>query len=185
SPRAGIVVERTATAGETVDAGAPLYTLADVSEVWIDLAIPRGDQYRVRLGQPVTLHPEDGPDASGTIAWLSLLRSAETQPLTDRVVLPYADGRWHPGLFVKADIAIATAAVPVAVKASAVQTLNGSDVVFSQHGDVYRARPVELGRRRGEWIEVLQGLSAGEPYVTENSFLIKADLGKSAASHDH
>ena len=58
-------------------------------------------------------------------------------------------------------------------------------VVFSQHGELYQARPLELGRRGGGFIEVLKGLKAGERYVTENSFLIKADILKSGASHDH
>ena len=57
--------------------------------------------------------------------------------------------------------------------------------MFSQHGEVYQARPLELGRRSGDRVEVLKGLSAGETYVSEGSFLIKADIGKSGASHDH
>lgn len=185
SPRSGLIVARGAAVGETVEAGTALYTVADVSEIWIELAIPRGDQTRVRLGQPVELHPDGGPDASGTIAWLSPLGSAETQTLTARVVLPNPDGHWHPGLFVKADIVIATTEVPVAVKTSALQTLANSPVVFAQHNDTYQSRPVDLGRRTSQWVEVRHGLSAGERYVTENSFLIKADIGKSAAAHDH
>ena len=93
--------------------------------------------------------------------------------------------RWHAGLFVKAEITLSEATVPVAVKASALQTLFDFTVVFSQHGDLYQARPLELGRRSGAYVEVLKGLKAGERYVTENSFLIKADIGKSGASHDH
>lgn len=185
APRAGIIVERAATAGEAVAEGASLYTIADLSDVWIDLNISRGDQSRVRAGQPVVLHVDGGPDTAGTIAWLSPLGSAETQTLIARVNLPNTDGRWHPGLFVKADITVATHDVPVAVKESALQTLFDFDVVFSQHGDLYQARPLELGRRHGGWVEVLKGLKAGESYVIENSFLIKADIGKSGASHDH
>lgn len=185
APRAGIIVERAAAAGETVAAGAPLYTIADLADVWIDLAIARGDQPRLRPGQPVTLRSEDGPPATGTVAWLSPLGSAETQTLTARVVLPNPDGRWRPGLFVKADVTVATTDVPVAVPESALQTLHDFTVVFSQHGDLYQARPLELGRRSGGQVEVLKGLRAGELVVTENSFLIKADIGKSGASHDH
>ena len=185
SPRAGIVVDRSAAVGETVAEGAPLYTVADVSEIWIDLAIPRGDHPRVRLGQTVHLHSDGEPDVTGTIAWLSPLGSAETQTVTARVVLPNPDGRWHPGLFAKADIVVATTDVAVAVKESALQTLADATVVFTQQGDVYQARPVATGRRSAGWVEVREGLRAGERYVTANSFLLKADLGKSGASHDH
>jgi cobalt-zinc-cadmium efflux system membrane fusion protein len=58
-------------------------------------------------------------------------------------------------------------------------------VVFSRHGDVYQGRPVRLGRRSGEYVEVERGLAAGETYVTEGSYLIKADIAKAGASHDH
>ncbi len=185
APRAGTIIARTATAGETISEGAALYTIADLSEVWVDLYIPRGDQPRVRPGQIVAIHSEGVADAAGKISWLSPLGSAETQTITARVVVSNPDGRWRPGLFVKADITVATAEVPVAIRESALQTLFDFDVVFSQHGDLYQARPLELGRRSGGWVEVLTGLRAGELYVTANSFLIKADIGKSGASHDH
>jgi len=129
---------------------------------------------------------DDGaPAAAGPIAWLAPTSSSEAQTLVARVVLPNPDARWRPGLFVKADITLATHAVPVAVRESALQTLFDFTVVFTQHGEVYQARPLELGRRSGGYVEVLKGLAAGERYVTENSFLIKADIGKSGASHDH
>lgn len=186
APLAGVIIEREVHTGQTVAEGAMLYTIADLSEVWIDLQIPKRDQARVKLGQNVTLHADDGgPATTGTISWLSPFGDAAAQTLTARVVLPNPDARWRPGLSLKADIAIAEATVPVAVKESGLQTLFDFTVVFSQHGDVYQARPLELGRRSGGYVEVLKGLAAGERYVTENSFLIKADIGKSGASHDH
>jgi cobalt-zinc-cadmium efflux system membrane fusion protein len=58
-------------------------------------------------------------------------------------------------------------------------------VVFGRYGNYLEARPLELGRSDGKMIEVLEGLSAGEKYAGGNSFAIKAELGKSGASHDH
>jgi len=186
APLAGVIIEREVHAGQTVAEGATLYTIADLSEVWVDLQIPKRDQARVKLGQAVTLHADDGgPATPGTISWLSPFGDAAAQTRIARVVLANPDARWRPGLSLKADIAIAEAAVSVAVKESGLQTLFDFTVVFSQHGDVYQARPLELGRRSGGYVEVLKGLAAGERYVTENSFLIKADIGKSGASHDH
>ena len=186
APLAGVIVEREIHAGQTVAEGATLYVIADLSEVWVDLAVPQRDHTRVHVGQTVTLHADDGgPATSGTLAWLSPFSDAATQTLTARVVLPNPDARWRPGLSVKADLAVAEYPVAVAVKESGLQTLFDFTVVFSQHGEVYQARPLELGRRSGGYVEVLKGLAAGEPYVTANSFLLKADIGKSAASHDH
>ena len=186
APIDGIVVERAVTAGETVGEGAGLYMIADLAEVWIDLNIQKRDQARVKVGQAVTIQADDGgPEATGRLTWLSPLGSVESQTLSARVVMPNADGRWRPGLFVKGAVTVAEIPVPVAVKESGVQTLFSFTVVFSQHGELYQARPLEIGRRSGGYVEVLKGLKAGELYVTENSFLIKADIGKSGATHDH
>lgn len=186
APIAGLIVDRDASAGETVADGTSLYTIADLSEVWVDLNVPKRDQARVRVGQSAVIHADDGgPDATGRIAWISPVSSPEAQTLIARIVLPNPDQRWRPGLYVKAAITLAEETVPIAVQESALQTLFDFTVVFSQHGDLYQARPLELGRRGGGYVEVLKGLRAGERYVTENSFLIKADIGKSGASHDH
>ena len=186
APIAGIIVDRDVNAGETVIDGAALYTIADLAEVWVDLNVPKRDQARVQVGQSATIYADDGgSEATGTISWISPVSSAEAQTVIARVVLANPNQRWRPGLFVKAAITLSEASVPVAVKESALQTLFDFTVVFSQHGDLYQARPLDLGRRGGGYVEVLKGLSAGERYVTENSFLIKADIGKSGASHDH
>jgi cobalt-zinc-cadmium efflux system membrane fusion protein len=186
APIAGFIVDRAVNAGETVPDGAVLYTIADLATVWVDLNVPKRDHARVQIGQSAVIHSDDGgAEATGIISWISPVSSAEAQTLVVRVVLPNPDQRWRPGLFVKAAIRLATAHVPVAVKESALQTLFDFTVVFSQHGELYQARPLELGRRSAGFVEVRKGLQAGERYVTENSFLIKADIGKSGASHDH
>ena len=186
APITGVIVDRDGHAGVTVADGAGIYHIADLADVWIDLSIPKRDHARAQIGQAVIIEAEDGGlPARGTIAWISPTASAEAQALTARVVLPNSDHRWHAGLFVKASIILSETAVPVAVKESALQTLFDFTVVFSQHGEIYQARPLRLGRRSGGFIEVLKGLRAGEGYVTENSFLLKADIGKSGASHDH
>ena len=186
SPGAGVVIARTAAVGDGVAEGAVLYTIAALDRVWVEFEIPRKDLARVKAGQAVVLHADDGGEAaSGVIASVSPIVSAETQTAIARVVVPNPDGRWRPGGFVKGAIALSAARAPVTVKVSALQSLFGFDVVFSQHGEVYQARPLEIGRRTGDRAEVLKGLAAGETYVSEGSFLIKADIGKSGASHDH
>ncbi|TFH28902.1 MAG: hypothetical protein E4H00_07960 [Myxococcales bacterium] len=75
--------------------------------------------------------------------------------------------------------------MPIAVKVTALQTIRDWTVVFAQFGDLFELRPIEIGRRDDEMVEVLSGLHAGQRYVSDNSFILKAELGKSAASHDH
>ena len=186
SPGAGVVIARSVAVGDGVAEGAVLYTIAALDRVWVEFEIPRKNLARVKAGQSVVLHADDGGEAaSGVIASVSPIVSAETQTAIARVVVPNPDGRWRPGGFVKGAITLSAARAPVTVKVSALQSLFGFDVVFSQHGEVYQARPLELGRRTGDRVEVLKGLAAGETYVSEGSFLIKADIGKSGASHDH
>ena len=75
--------------------------------------------------------------------------------------------------------------MPLAVSVAGLQRFRDFDVVFEQVGDVYEARPLELGARDAEFAEVTGGLAAGTRYVTAQSFLVKADIEKSGASHDH
>ena len=98
---------------------------------------------------------------------------------------PNADANFRPGQFVRASITVDEYDVPLAVRPSALQKFRDFDVVFARVGDDYEVRMLELGRSDAQYVEVLAGLRPGEVYVTENSYLIKADIEKSGASHDH
>ena len=95
------------------------------------------------------------------------------------------EGRWRPGLFVTIEIIQEEVKVPVAVAADAIQTFRDWSVVFVQYGALFEARPLELGRNDERWVEVVHGLLPGERYVTHNSFILKADMGKAGSTHDH
>jgi cobalt-zinc-cadmium efflux system membrane fusion protein len=86
---------------------------------------------------------------------------------------------------VGASIRVAEHDVPLAVKRSGLQPFRDFTVVYAQIGDEYEVRMLELGRQDHTWIEVLGGLAPGTRYVTENSFVLKADVEKSGATHDH
>ena len=76
-------------------------------------------------------------------------------------------------------------AAALAVDQRALQRFRDWDVVFIQVGDAYEIRPLTLGRRDAKFVEVIDGINLGDTYVVEQSFLIKADIEKSGASHDH
>ena len=95
------------------------------------------------------------------------------------------DGALSPGLLVAGDIVVETFDVPLAVENRALQSFRDWSVVFIQVDDTYEIRPLELGTSDGTLTEVLEGLQAGDRYVVDNSYLIKADIEKSGASHDH
>ena len=102
-----------------------------------------------------------------------------------RVALDNTAGALFPGQFVTGEIEVARYTAPLAVKREGLQAFRDFTVVYAKVGEQYEVRMLELGRQAGEWIEVLGGLDAGTEYVTKNSFIIKADIEKSGASHDH
>ena len=102
-----------------------------------------------------------------------------------RASIDNPDGHWRPGMHIKADVQVAQQQVGLAVRSTALQTFLGMPVVFARYGNTFEVRMVELGETDGEFIEVLAGLKPGTEYVTGNSFLIKADILKDGARHDH
>ena len=105
--------------------------------------------------------------------------------MTGRVVSPNKKRLWRPGMYVTVDLVQATRKVPLAVAMDAIQTIRDWSVVFIKVGNRYEARPLELGENDGTRVEVLSGLELGTEYVHKNSFVVKAEIGKSAATHDH
>lgn len=182
----GTVIKKHVTPGEFAGEGEDIYVVADLTTVWVDLDIYRQDFDKLRVGQEVLLDAGEGvPPARGTVAYISPFGAENTQTMLARVVLPNPTGRLRPGLFIGGEVVIAEVTVPLAVRSAAVQKLRDWDVVFVRDGDLYEGQPVELGRRDAGWVEVLAGLVPGQEYVAANSFILKADVGKSGASHDH
>jgi cobalt-zinc-cadmium efflux system membrane fusion protein len=126
-----------------------------------------------------------GTEVEGKIVYVGSLVGGEARSAVARVVLPDPGRRWRPGLFVTAVVVQEEVTVPVAVKREGLQKFRDWDVVFVRVGNLFEARPLELGRKDGEWVEVLSGLDSGEKYASANSFILKADVGKAGASHDH
>jgi len=183
---AGTVIEKNAVPGEFAATDAPLYVVSDLGRVWADLQVHRRDTERLRVGQSAVLDAGDGSEpALARVDYVSPLGSFDSQSSLARVVVDNASGRWRPGLFVSARVAVETVQTPVAVRTSALQRVRDWDVVFLSDGDSYEAQPVELGLGDGAWTEIRAGLTAGQPYVASGSFILKADVGKSGASHDH
>ena len=184
APIAGVITERTAHAGEQTG-GRRLFTIVDTSVVWADLAVFPAERARVGVGAQVIVTPATGgAPQSGTISNINVLAAAN-QAVTARVVLDNGDGALAPGTYVTAEIRVAEHAVPLAVRRSGLQSFRDFTVVYAQIGDEYEVRMLDLGRQAGPWAEVLGGLDPGTVYVTEGSYVLKADVEKTGATHDH
>ena len=184
APISGTITERNANAGEPT-AGRRLFTIIDPSNVWVKLAIFPSALRQVQVGAPVTLFPASGGSAvTGAIDHMNIVADSN-QSVMARVVLENAARQFFPGSYIRAQIQVAAYGVPLAVKREALQAFRDFTVVYAQIGDEYEVRMLDLGRQDDEWIEVLGGLDPGTRYVTTNSYLVKADIEKSGASHDH
>lgn len=185
SPIAGLVMERHVSAGESVEQQA-LFTVSDLATVWAELLVFPADVARLRVGQPVSVHSADGAlRAASTISHIAPAGDRNTQAIVVRVPLANDERQWRPGLGVSADIAVAENEVPVAVRSTALQTLDGERVVFIVTDGGYEPRAVVTGRGDDLHTEIVAGLKAGERYVATDSFVVKAELEKSAAGHEH
>ncbi len=186
SPLSGVIINKHVSKGEAVTSDDTLFVLADLSEVWVEFTVYPRQLSSVTVGQSVSVEIESlHQTIPGTVAWIGPLVGDETRSAKAYVTLKNPDRILRPGLFVTVKIENTRAQIPVAVKRSAIQTYNNWQVVFIRVGEEIEVLPIETGRQDAQWIEVIQGLEAGVDYVSTNSFLLKAELGKSSASHDH
>jgi cobalt-zinc-cadmium efflux system membrane fusion protein len=183
---AGTIIDRQIALGEYVTEQKVAFTVADLSTVWVDFAVNRRDLKRVQAGDKVLVDPSDGdPPLEAAISYLSPVGNADTQSGLARAVLPNGDRRFRPGLFVTGRLILSAKNAPVAIRLSALQTIENRTVAFVRDGDKFEARDLELGDRDAEWVDVLFGVSEGEIYAAKNSFIIKAELAKGSATHEH
>lgn len=182
APIDGIVVKLHANPGEFAS-DQHLMTIADYSKVWVDLNVFPRDALRIQANQPVTIRM--GPSSGqSTVRYLNP-GDGKSPNVIARVPLDNPNKLWTPGLLVEGNVTVAKFPVPLVVDNRAVQSFRDWQVVFIKVDNTYEIRPLELGRSDGHFTEVLAGLNPGDHYVVENSYLLKADLEKSGASHDH
>lgn len=184
APIGGVVLARHTNAGDVAGA-EPLFEIADLSELWLELHAFGDDAGRLRAGMLIRIDRPQGAAIATTVQRVLPLASSASQTVIARALLPNPDGDWRPGMAVSADVIVNEREVPLAVKVPALQRFRDFTVVFARVDETYEVRMLELGDRDGEHVEVLGGIESGTNYAVEQSFLIKADIDKSGASHDH
>jgi membrane fusion protein, heavy metal efflux system len=185
APLGGIVTARNANGGEQT-ADKVMFTVSDLSTVWVEVALFPRDIGKVRVGQSVHVKGAGNDrSAEGKVVYVAPFGSSANQTVTARVRLDNSDRSWAPGLYVSAEADLAHRDVPLAVDNRALQTLDGKTVVFVRTEKGFEARPVRTGHADSDRSEVVDGLNLGERYVAANSFILKAELGKGTAEHEH
>ncbi|MFZ5635575.1 MAG: efflux RND transporter periplasmic adaptor subunit [Pseudomonadota bacterium] len=186
APISGVVMARSATVGGVAGEGSPLFEIADLSTLWVDVHVFGADAQHIQPGVPIEVtRLSDGAKVETTLERVLPGTATASQSTVARATIPNTDGLWRPGSAVKARITVAKKPASLVVPLSALQNFRDWQVVFIRVGDTYEIRPVELGERDAERVEVLSGLKPGDHVVVEQSYLVKADIEKSGASHDH
>lgn len=183
---AGTVIDRQLSLGEYASEQKPAFVVANLTNVWAEFAVHRRDLRKIKVGDTVLIDPEDGGDPiESKLTYLSPVGSSETQSALARTIVPNTDGRLRPGLFITGRIVLGEKPVPLAIKLNAVQMVDNKPVVYVREGEKFEAREIELGQRDRQFGEVLFGVMEGDVYATKNSFVIKAEIAKASAAHEH
>ena len=186
APISGVVLARNASVGSVANDAMVLYEIADLSQLWVDLHIFGADAQHIRPGVPVTVtRMSDGVSAETVLERVLPGTATASQSTVARATIANLDGLWRPGSAVKARITVAQKQANLVVPLAALQDFRDWKVVFIRVGDAYEIRPVELGTRDATHVEILSGIKTGDAVVVEQSYLVKADIEKSGASHDH
>lgn len=189
APTGGRIVE------QLVDIGTPvggegqakeLYAIADLSRVWAELTVSTADLSQIKEGQGVTISMSGSDQRTqGKIIFTSPMLDQDTRSARVIASVDNQNGSWQPGSFVTADVAVGETRAKLAVPNTSLHKIKGETIVFVRTPDGFEAREVTLGQDDGQSVEIVSGLEAGDEIAATNTFLLKADIGKSEASHSH
>lgn len=181
----GVVAERNGNPGD-VTGDRALYVITDPAQTSVVFNIFPKDLAVIRPGMRVEIEAMDGtPVAASQLGGYLPEGNAEAGTALVRTSVPNRGGRLRAGMALRGKVVVNAVTVPLAVRTEAIQPFRDFKVVFANFGQDYEVRMLELGRSSPEWTEVLSGLKPGTPYAAKGSFLIRADIEKSGASHDH
>ena len=184
APISGTVLSKDLTLGEAVTSDKPLFRLADLSTLWIDLAVPVTDLPKIRAGQTVVVTDKAGMSSQGRVIFVQPELDEASRSGSVRVQIDNSQGLWRSGQFVQAQIQTGAVSQTLSVPLSAIQMLENQPTIFVADKDGLEPRTVVLGRRSGDRQEVISGLQVGERYASGNVFVLKADLKKGEAEHE-
>jgi membrane fusion protein, heavy metal efflux system len=186
APCAGTVIRKHCSLGEVLDCQSDAFMIADLTTVWAEITVYAADVGSVRPGQSVTLRADSlNLSATSTITYVAPVLNEATRAIHARAEIPNAKGQWRPGAFITASVVRESESVAMLIPTDAIQRLENRPVVFVYDKGEFQPRPVGVGRSSATHTEIVSGLKPGERLATKGSFLLKAELGKGQASHEH
>jgi cobalt-zinc-cadmium efflux system membrane fusion protein len=189
SPIGGVITEKHAIVGELSDPSKSLYTIADLSSVWVVVDINEKDLAKVHKGQATNVIVGAYPDLKlkGRITYIADLVDQATRTVKARIEVANSGRKLKPEMFATVELTLAADAPPVlAVPEDTLQDLDGKKVVFvAENATEFAARPVQTGRSASGLVEIVSGLKEGENYAVKGSFILKSEIKKGEMKDEH
>lgn len=187
APLAGVVIERKAVLGELAKPDEPLFTVADLSTVWVEADIPEAQIARVRVGAEARARVAAFPEETfaGKVNHLGAVLNKETRTVKAIIQLDNARGLLRPQMFASVSIRTGGERKVLAVPEGAVTLVRGLPTVFIEEAAGFEARPVELGERFNGRVVVKSGIRPGELVAHEGVYALKARLLKGQLGDGH
>lgn len=183
----GTILQVLGAVGSNVTPASPLFKIANTSQLLAVVNVPADKLNEINPDNKVTVKPQTQTgteEALGRIKYISDVIDPKTR--TAQVFIDISNQfKWRSGQLITAQIFEKQTMKQMVVREDALQTFRDWDVVFIRVGNDFEARPLELGDKFNGYVEVKSGLKAGQVYAAGNSYLLKAELGKSGATHDH
>ncbi len=194
APFSGKIVERHATRGELVEPGTNLFTIADLSQVWVWIDVYERNLAAVHLEDDVEVMVDTYPGEvfAGKVSYIADQVQADTRSVRAKLDVPNPDGRLRAGMFARILLTDPHARegesseAPTVVPESAVQRDGQGRVVFIALGDHrFERREVEVGRQAKGWVEIVRGVEPGEQVIVEGAFVLKSEVAKGTMGEGH
>ena len=184
APIDGKIIKKHITIGEYIKDEEAIFTIADLSTVWVNLTLYQNDLEYIKLNQIIRIKGNKNI-IEGKIDYLTPFIDEKTRTATARVIIDNKDGVWYPGMFIVGHVKVNSIEAGIIVDKRAIQTFEGNSVVFTKDEDGLEPTKVTLGKKDSMNIEILSGLKKGVVYVKKNSFSIKAELLKGSFGEGH
>jgi cobalt-zinc-cadmium efflux system membrane fusion protein len=190
APGPGVVVEKEITPAEVIEAGRKVFTISDLSTVWILVNIFEKDLARVSKDSAVKIQTDAYPDEifAGKVAYIGDIVDPQNRTVPLRVAVANPNRRLKPGMFATAEVVTGEASVQaIVIPSSAIQRIEGRPAAFVQRENgSFVKRDLELGRELGDRVEVKSGLKEGDPVAITGTFTLKSELLKEGLEeHGH
>ncbi|WP_010304423.1 efflux RND transporter periplasmic adaptor subunit [Candidatus Odyssella thessalonicensis] len=188
APINGKILERHTSLGEIINSDRQLFVVANLDKVWVNISISAQDLPTIQKGQKVDLYASNNKvPTSATLMYVSPVINEESRTGRAIVEVDNTQGTWHPGDFVSAQVILDEKSPFLSVPSEAIQKIQGNSYVFLKSGNTqFEAKKIVIsGTENEQFIQIKEGLKEGDEIAITNTFLLKAELGKSEAEHSH